>query len=111
VYGVGPAAAHYFDKDARDLTPKEAVFIAILKPAPWYGDRFRRRGHTPTKHWWFHRIGEIMERLVDKGYLTPEQAEAEKPYVLYWDEDGTYMPNFSENAPSEEAEPLEETSR
>ncbi|QDG51101.1 hypothetical protein FIV42_10245 [Persicimonas caeni] len=92
VYGIGPAAQHYFGKDARELTPKEAVFIAILKPAPWYGDRFRRRGHTPTKHWWFNRMGEIMGRLVDKGYLTPEQAEAEKPYILYWDDEGSYLP-------------------
>ncbi|MFP4600620.1 MAG: transglycosylase domain-containing protein [Persicimonas sp.] len=90
VYGIGPAAEYYFGKDARDLSPKEAVFLAILKPAPWYGDRFRKKGTTPTKHWWFNRIGEIMERLVEKGYLTEEQAEAEKPYVLQWDEEGRY---------------------
>jgi hypothetical protein len=100
IYGIGPAAEYYFGKDARDLSPKEAVFIAILKPAPWYGDRFRRRGHTPTKHWWFTRIGEIMGRLVDKGYLTEAQAEAEKPYVLYWDEEGNYLPE----GPDETAE-------
>jgi hypothetical protein len=93
VYGIGPAAEHYFGKDARDLTPKEAVFIAILKPAPWYGDRFRRRGNTPTEHWWFDRMGEIVGRLVDRGYLTEAQAEAEKPYVLYWDEQGAYLPD------------------
>ncbi len=90
VYGIGPAAEYYFGKDARELSPKEAVFLAILKPAPWYGDRFRKKGTTPTKHWWFNRIGEIMERLVEKGYLTEEQAEAEKPYVLRWDEEGRY---------------------
>lgn len=94
IYGIGPAARYYFDKEAVDLTPKEAVFLAVLKPAPWYGDRFRRRGATPSKHWWFNRMGEIMGRLVDKGYLTAEQAEAEKPYILYWDADGKYQPDM-----------------
>ncbi len=98
VYGIGAAAKYYFGKDARDLTPTEAVFLAILKPAPWYGDRFRRHGHTPTKHWWFDRMGEIMGRLVDKGYLTPEQAEAAKPYVIYWDKDGHYLPDGADDS-------------
>src|SRR5690554_141859 len=101
IYGIGPAARYYFDKEAADLSPKEAVFLAVLKPAPWYGDRFRRRGSTPSKHWWFDRMGEIMGRLVDKGYLTAEQAEAEKPYILHWDKDGTYLPDPPARQPPE----------
>ena len=104
VYGIGPAARHYFGKDARQLTPKEAVFIAILKPAPWYGARFRRRGGTPTRGWWFHRMGEIMGRLVEKGYLSAEQAEAQKPYILSWDDEGNYLPGVPAEAPSAAAE-------
>ncbi|TDP62371.1 biosynthetic peptidoglycan transglycosylase [Bradymonas sediminis] len=105
IYGIGPAARYYFDKDAADLTPREAVFLAVLKPAPWYGDRFRRRRSTPTKHWWFDRMGEIMGRLVDKGYLTAEQAEAEKPYILEWDKDGRYIPAAAPAVAVEPAEP------
>lgn len=104
IYGIGPAARYYFDKEAAALSPKEAVFLAVLKPAPWYGDRFRRRGSTPSKNWWFDRMGEIMGRLVDKGYLTPEQAEAEKPYILHWDEDGTYRPQPSFPKPTDASE-------
>lgn len=103
IYGIGPAAEYYFGKDARELTPKEAVFIAILKPAPWYGDRFRRRGQSPSKHWWFDRMGEIMGRLVERGYLRAEQAEGELPYILFWDSAGEYLPD----GPHPEEQPQE----
>jgi hypothetical protein len=88
LYGIGPAARHYFQKEAADLTILEAVFLAVIKPAPWYGDKFVERGETPDKGWWYDRIEQIIERLVQKGFITKEQAEEARPYVLKWDEDG-----------------------
>jgi hypothetical protein len=92
LYGIGPAAKYYFGKDARELTPEEATLLAIIKPAPWYGERFKRKGTTPTKHWWFDRMGEIMGRLVEKEFITAAEAEMARPYVLQWDEEGNYLP-------------------
>ena len=91
VYGVGRAAWYYFGKDARTLTPREAVFLAMLKPSPRAGAWMKRRGHTPTGSWWRGRAEEVFRRLVVHGYLSPAQAEAERPFhELRW-EDGRYL--------------------
>ncbi len=89
VYGIGPAARHYFQKDARYLTPKESIFLAMLKPAPWFGERIMERGTTPTGEYFTKRIAELHDRLVDYHYITDEQREAQKPYTLEW-EGGKY---------------------
>jgi membrane peptidoglycan carboxypeptidase len=34
LYGIGPAAHHYFGKAARDLTPREAAFFSSILPNP-----------------------------------------------------------------------------
>ena len=86
VYGIGPAARFYFEKDARELTPLEAIFLANLKPAPWEGPRLVRRGRTPERGWWIERTAEIGQRLVDYNYLNPAQAAAMAPYVVTWPE-------------------------
>ncbi|MCA9541321.1 MAG: transglycosylase domain-containing protein, partial [Myxococcales bacterium] len=84
VYGIGRAARYYFGKDARRLTPREAVFLAMLKPAPRRGAFMKRRGRTPSMPYWAQRAEEIFRRLVDAGYLSPAEAEAARPYALEW---------------------------
>jgi membrane peptidoglycan carboxypeptidase len=34
LYGIGPAAHHYFGKSAKDLTPREAAFFSSILPSP-----------------------------------------------------------------------------
>jgi len=34
LYGIGPAARHYFGKPAKDLTPREAAFFSSILPNP-----------------------------------------------------------------------------
>jgi hypothetical protein len=92
VYGIGPAAQFYFQKDARQLTAKEAIFLAMLKPAPWYGMKVIERRKTPVTGWWAGRYEELYQRLIDYDYLTRAQADAEKPYFLEWDRSGKYIP-------------------
>jgi len=98
LYGIGPAAERYFQKPAAELTPLEGALLAAIKPAPWFGDRFRDEGTTPTSGWWRDRIAEIMERLVQKGFITEDRAEAEKPYVLKWNDSGDYLPDAADAA-------------
>jgi len=98
VYGIGRAARYYFQKDARALTPREAVFLAMLKPAPRRGAWMKRRGFTPRMPYWQMRAEEIFTRLVDKGYLSAAQAEAERPYALRW-EGGRYLDHALVAAP------------
>jgi hypothetical protein len=90
VYGIGPAARFYFDKDARELTPREAIFLAMLKPAPWYGPKYVKRGRTPRTPFWVERTQILFDRLVEHGLITKAKAESEKPYEFHWDDDGTY---------------------
>ncbi|MFB6265100.1 MAG: transglycosylase domain-containing protein, partial [Bradymonadaceae bacterium] len=86
VYGIGPAARHYFDKSATELGLKEALFLAAIKPAPWYGDRFMERGSTPEQGWWPDRMREIAGRLVDEGIVSKERVERAAPFVLTWED-------------------------
>lgn len=95
IYGIGPAARYYFQKDARDLTPMESIFLAMLKPSPLYGERVMQRGQTPKGVWWTNRTVELFRRLVEHKHLTQEQAEAAKPYELEW-EKGVYKPRTIE---------------
>ena len=46
IFGVGPAAQYYFQKDARELSPLESVFLAMLKPAPRWGWYDSKRANT-----------------------------------------------------------------
>lgn len=84
VYGIGAAAQYYFQKPASALSPREAVFLAMLKPAPQRGAAYRKRGYTPTNPWWVARAETLMQRLVENGQITAAKAEAERPYALRW---------------------------
>ncbi len=99
LYGIGPAARHYFGKDARDLTPMEAVFLAIIKPDPSYGEFLRtRRGSMPDKGWFKRRIETMFRRFHEYEIMTEEEAERLRPYTLEWDDEGVYMPKDASTA-------------
>jgi hypothetical protein len=82
LYGIGPAARRYFNRPASELTVLQAVFLATIKPAPWYGDQFYERGRTPERGWWPERIEEITRRLHKHDYISRAQLEAAKPFVV-----------------------------
>ncbi|GEM_PF-5481312 len=82
LYGIGPAARRYFGREASELTVLQAVFLATIKPAPWYGDRFFERGQTPERGWWPERIEEITRRLHKHDYIDEQQLQAAKPFVV-----------------------------
>ena len=73
VYGIGPAAAHYFDTSASDLSLGQALFLTSILPAP-KRTYFSANGQV-TKGWlgYLHRLMKIMhnrnkindEQLVD----------------------------------------------
>ncbi|MEZ4458260.1 MAG: biosynthetic peptidoglycan transglycosylase [bacterium] len=91
IYGIGPAARYYFQKDARNLSPLEAIFLAMLKPNPLYGGRVIQRRKTPMGGWWSNRMDEMFGRLLERNLITAAQVESEKPYVLEWDANGRYI--------------------
>lgn len=90
LYGIGPAAQHYFQKGAHSLTPMEAVFLAMLKPAPRRGAWYRRQGRTPKMPYWEQRARLLLERLEARGLAPAGTADAASPYLLRW-ADGRYL--------------------
>ena len=92
LYGIEPAAQYYFNKSARELTPMEAVFLAVLKPSPKYGDHLKRRGELPGPETWFaKRVEAIFKRMVEYKIMTQAEADRARPYTLRW-EGGVYKP-------------------
>ena len=93
LYGIGPAAKFYFNKHPRDLTPMEAIFLAVIKPSPSYGGHLKRKGKLPPEGTWFaRRIETIFARMVEYEILTQEEADDQRPYELKWDSNGDYVP-------------------
>src|SRR5919201_3124442 len=68
-YGLGAAARAYFSKDAKDLTPAQAAFLAGLIQAPYYYD--------PQTHYDRAKSREdyVLKGLVQTGALTRDQAD------------------------------------
>ena len=75
LHGVGPAARHWFGKDARALTPREAAFLASVIPNPVRYHFMYERGF-PTETW-EARVNDLLFKMAGQGVLTDDQlAEA-----------------------------------
>jgi len=71
-WGVVRAARAYFGKEVQDLTIGEAALLAGLVQAP--------NAYAPADGNWERAIArqkEVLHKMVNLGYLTPEQAAAE----------------------------------
>src|SRR5207253_791012 len=68
-YGVGAAARTYFNKDAKDLSPAEAAFLAGLVQAPAAYDP---KVHYELAH---ERQLYVLAGMVSTGALSSEQAD------------------------------------
>lgn len=69
-YGIEQAGRHYFAKSAKDLTLAEAALLAGLPAAP---TRFSPFGAQPQLA--KQRQEQVLMRMKEDGYITPEQAE------------------------------------
>jgi penicillin-binding protein 1A len=78
LWGLGAAARHWFGKDARDLTPREAVFLASVIPNPVRYHFMWERG-APTDAW-NQRLDDLLlkmceQRAIDGDALVAALAE------------------------------------
>ena len=71
IWGIGPAARHWFGKDARDLTPKEAAFLASIIPGPIRYHAMYDRGF-PTDRWEAH-VNDLLFKMEEQGALSEDQ--------------------------------------
>ncbi len=82
LYGIGEAARHYFDKDARDLSVREAVFLAAIIPNPVKYHVYCSRGALTET--WEQRMTQLLVKMHGAGDLTFEQlAEAEEATLVF----------------------------
>ncbi len=76
VFGVGAAARYYFGKHPSALTVREAIFLAMLKPAPRRGGGYKARGSEPDFPWWRGRVVQVADRLLEAGLISAAQRDA-----------------------------------
>jgi penicillin-binding protein 1A len=71
-YGVAAAAVNYFNKSLAELTVGEAAFLAALPKAPNNYNPIKKPEAAKARRDW------VVERLLEDGNITAEEAEAAK---------------------------------
>jgi hypothetical protein len=71
LWGIGPAARHWFGKDARELTAKEAAFLASIIPSPIRYHAMYERGF-PSDRWEAH-VNDLLFKMTEQGALSDDQ--------------------------------------
>ena len=79
IYGVESAARAYFDKPAKEVTLEEAATIAAIIQTPARLTPFVNPDRTKQR-----RDTYVLPRMVDEGFITPEEAAAatNRPMVI-----------------------------
>jgi penicillin-binding protein 1A len=70
LWGIGPAARHWFGKDARELTPREAAFLATVIPNPVRYHYMWDRG-APSDAW-NQRVDELLLKMNVQGVIADD---------------------------------------
>jgi penicillin-binding protein 1A len=68
VYGIGEAARHYFGKDARALSIREAAFLATIIPNPVRYHGYCTRGALSDT--WMKVVSDLLALLHEGGDIT-----------------------------------------
>jgi len=81
-YGIEEASQKFFGKSARELSLAESALLAGLPQSPSVYTPF---GSNPELA--YARQEEVLRRMVEDGYISPEQAEQAKKEPLFLNED------------------------
>jgi hypothetical protein len=83
LYGIGPAAQHYFGKAASDITPIEAAFFSSILPSP--KRRYVHYCHGALSPAWEKYLRRILTRMYERSRLTEEEYAASMASTLSFD--------------------------
>lgn len=90
LYGIGPAAQHYFGKAAKDLAPQEAAFFSSILPAP--KPRYMQYCDGTLSKWTEGKISRILAIMLKRGRLTQEEYDTAVLQPLLFTKDGSESP-------------------
>ncbi len=87
LYGIGPAAQHYFGKPAKELLPREAAFFSSILPSP--KERYKQYCANELTKWSAAKIDRILGIMRKRDRLTQEEYDlaAATPLVFVKSED------------------------
>lgn len=71
IYGIGPAARHYFGKHPRDLNAVESAFFSSILPNP--KERYRQYCDDKLNRWTENKIARILALMVKRDRMSEEQ--------------------------------------
>jgi hypothetical protein len=86
LYGIGPAAYHFFGKKPKDLTPTEAAFFSTILPAP--KERYKQYCAGTLTKWTTGKIERILQIMYKRERLTQEEYDAAIAAPLEFARDG-----------------------
>jgi hypothetical protein len=87
LYGIGPAAKHYFGKHPRDLSPVEAAFFSSILPNP--KERYAQYCQGTLRGWTEDKIQRILGLMRKRDRLTEEEYVMATITPLLFENDGT----------------------
>lgn len=71
LYGIGPAAKHFFGKPAKDLNPVEAAFFSTILPSP--KERYKQYCAGTLTKWTDDKIRRILNIMLKRDRLTQQE--------------------------------------
>ncbi|HEX8441652.1 biosynthetic peptidoglycan transglycosylase, partial [Archangium sp.] len=99
LYGIGEAARHYFDKDARVLSIRESAFLASIIPNPVRYHVYCNRG--ALSELWKKNVEGLLAVLYAGGDITEaEYQEALTAPLVFAGHHGSRQPADEESSPS-----------
>ncbi len=83
LYGINDAARFYFSKEAKNLTPREGAFLAMLLPNPKkYSVSFRDKKLT---HYAKITIDSILWKMAVTKYIDQQEYQINNNYLFTWE--------------------------
>jgi hypothetical protein len=86
LYGIGPAAYHFFGKKPKDLSPVEAAFFSTILPSP--KARYQQYCAGTLTRWTTGKIERILQIMRKRDRLTESEYEAAIATPLLFSKDG-----------------------
>lgn len=71
IYGIGPAARHYFGKHPRELNPIEAAFFSSILPSP--KRRYMQYCEGKLSRWGDGKVQRILKVMHERGHLDADE--------------------------------------